>query len=1041
MAAEIIIQNMIRALGQSQSGRLQRALDPHFADMDERSVDDHLAFIKKFAQSVRFFIPRDPEKPATDPSTDWSHFFPFAADQSRDWRERLGADTPAHLALLLAFLEAYREAQSSLNAFTGRHLEFYYRRVLRFGPRAAMPDRAHLVLELKKNAPPIEIGPEHAFNAGKDANKVERIYRPVRTTVVNRAAVAALRSVLVDPVQDVVRFAPIANSSDGLGAELADTEPRWRGFGHAGLPLAETGFALASPVLRLQEGVRRVTVTLGLAGLEGGRLSTAALNRAFRVFLSGEKAWLGPYVVSPEIEESQLRFQVDIDSDDGPVCDYRGEVHGYRFEARTPVMQVQLNTGENTRIGYSWFQGVHLRGAEIAVDVRGIRSLVLENDSGSLNPKKAFQPFGALPTAGSRFMIGCPEALGKDLSALSLDLTWKGAPTDFSVHYRNYSGVRIGNDSFTCKVSFRDASGWTMLDEQRSLFNASNPTLEHTLEFSTMPSPARPGAGPGPGPVKGKSRVAHSLSALGSQWAKNSLRRILLIHPFIVPAARVSAEQREGFVTLALARDFLHETYRRDQTANLMTYAKRGTRTEQPVILREPYSPELQSVTLSYRAATGTVPIGSPTEADFASPEIGFYHLAHSGQRREHAYLRSQFPFVDDKAVPLVPDYAFSGALLIGLENLGPGDSASLLFQVSEGSADPEQALVDLSWSVLCDNYWKPLGAAELTLDTTNQLRTSGLVQVVVPREATVANTVMPPGLVWLRATVPPGRSVDAVSQLISVRSNAIEVQFGDHGKDSEHLNSVLPAGTIKKLKAAISGLARTNQPFASFGGRPREQDAAFNVRVAERLRHKNRALTAWDIERIVLEDFPAIHKVKCIPHASPTSWLAPGHVTVILVPSLARRNAVDPLQPRADTDTLSRVADRIRRVGGMQARYHVRNPRYQRIRLDFKVRFKPGHEFNFYADRLRNAIDRFLSPWAYGGSSDIRFGGRVYKSVLLDFVEEVDFVDFVTDFKLYSLANAVTASIDVNEITPATPDAILVSAADHVIAEYVEAR
>jgi hypothetical protein len=104
-------------------------------------------------------------------------------------------------------------------------------------------------------------------------------------------------------------------------------------------------------------------------------------------------------------------------------------------------------------------------------------------------------------------------------------------------------------------------------------------------------------------------------------------------------------------------------------------------------------------------------------------------------------------------------------------------------------------------------------------------------------------------------------------------------------------------------------------------------------------------------------------------------------------------------------------------------------------------VRFKPGHEFNFYADRLRNAIDRFLSPWAYGGSSDIRFGGRVYKSVLLDFVEEVDFVDFVTDFKLYSLANAVTASIDVNEITPTTPDAILVSAADHVIAEYVEAR
>ena len=202
-------------------------------------------------------------------------------------------------------------------------------------------------------------------------------------------------------------------------------------------------------------------------------------------------------------------------------------------------------------------------------------------------------------------------------------------------------------------------------------------------------------------------------------------------------------------------------------------------------------------------------------------------------------------------------------------------------------------------------------------------------------------------------------------------------------------------------------------------------------------MRHKGRALTAWDIERIVLEAFPAVHKVKCIPHASPASWWAPGHVMVVLVPDLANRNAVNPLAPRVDTDTLSKVTAVLQDCGGMQVRYHVKNPSYERIRLGFKVSFKPGCEFNYHAARLGELVDRFLSPWAWGGSSDISFGGRIYKSVLLDFVEEVDFVEFVTDFGMYRVVPDSRSSVDVNEASPTTPDAILVSAADHVISEF----
>ena len=69
----------------------------------------------------------------------------------------------------------------------------------------------------------------------------------------------------------------------------------------------------------------------------------------------------------------------------------------------------------------------------------------------------------------------------------------------------------------------------------------------------------------------------------------------------------------------------------------------------------------------------------------------------------------------------------------------------------------------------------------------------------------------------------------------------------------------------------------------------------------------------------------------------------------------------------------------------------------------------------------------------------DIAFGGKIYKSVLLDFVEDIAYVDFVTDFKLYSFRDTAGKTIsDVNEIQPETPDTILVSSQTHSVKEVV---
>ncbi|HEY5706358.1 MAG TPA: baseplate J/gp47 family protein [Terrimicrobiaceae bacterium] len=1019
MAEKDIIQSMILQLGQSQNERMPEELKVHFADMDERKTEDLLLFAKALARSVNYYRGN-----VTSPASDWTTFFPYDEKTVKDLLQSKEATTSPHLALLLSFLELYKQPQEILNRLTGRHLDFYYKDVLRLTRKAAVPDKAHVRIELKKQSPPVTISPADVLSAGKDKSGIELIYAPTSVTVINNSNVDSLRSIFIDGAgRGTVRYAPIANSSDGLGGKLPADEPKWRAFGHQGLPPAELGFAIASPVLRMREGERKITVKLTLNNVDSKRLKSASLEGAFDAYITGEKNWAALDIHSATLSaEGVLQFEFSVPRAEGAVIDYDKAIHGYSYTAHAPLLQLLLRPG-STRVGYHDFLGLTLRKAQVLVDVSDVRSLSLESDGGVLDPKKAFVPFGPQPSRGSRFLIGYDEALSKKLSELTIKIHWKDAPLSFSTLYGNYGLRDVSNNYFTAAVSFEDGGSWVTNSSGVPLFESSNASSEHTLAF-------RPGSS-SVSPAISTGMSIFALSGSQSPWAIAAANALLLKNPVFSAFKSTVPEPRRGFITLSLEKDFLHSRYRQEYVKRVMNFSK-GVE-DSLVILNEPYTPTIQSISLSYKAHSDEVPISSTDSGDFSNPDVQFYHTAYFGQMREHGYQRNQFGFLTQKRVSLLPVYENEGELLIGFNHLNPGDSVSVHFQVAEGSADPTRTQAEVGWSVLCDNYWKILGSDGVVLDTTNQLLASGIVRFVIPAEATTQNTILPAGRVWLRAGI--ARQVSAVCQLIDIAANAVEVRFTNRGNEESHLTTALEAGRIGKLKNGLPGVKSVKQPYASFGGNPEETDDNFYRRVSERLRHKNRCITSWDYERIVLEAFPKVHKVKCIPHAKEGSWLAPGNVMIVVIPDLKNKNAVDPLQPRVDADTLSRVTDFVRDRVGMQVQVKVKSPSYQRVQLDFKVKFRAGFEFNFYSEFLKRQLTEFLSPWAFKSERDISFGGRIYKSVLLDFVEELDPVDYVTDFKMYSYTGS-SAKIDVNEAQPESPDAILVSDYAHVVNE-----
>ena len=966
-----IAESLIARPGQSQEARAAAELAPHFADLDERSAADLFAYARRLAAQVRFY---DEAGGPASAAGNWAAFFAGGLPERRDGR------TEPHLALLAAFLKLYRVPRCALNGFSARHLEFFYRRVLGFAPQPARADRAHVLLELKKGAPLVELQPGHAFSAGKDAAGVELLYAPTRNTVVGHARVEQAHTVYVDPANGgTVRFAP--------------------GIAPAELAPAPIGFAVAAPVLRMKEGSRSVTLEVELEA--AGQLSASALQDRLEAYFTGEKRWLGPFGVQATLAGSTLTLKIELPASEGAVVDYDAARHGHAFATRAPVLQLVFN--ERAPHGYAALRPLAVSAASLKVAVTGLKALQLEGDAGPLDPKRAFQPFGPQPVSGARFVVGCPEALSKNLTSLALDFDWLGLPALLLL-------IRFGEPEAGMKVAFRDAAGWEPNAE------VSHPLYPKRLAFSTA---AKPGL------RLAAATRAQAFTLGGSAWLRRQSEVERYKRPALFAGTTTPPQPREGFITFKLAGDLGHAAWR----ARLLQGNAGG----------EPYTPTLSEISLSYEAGSGRAALGAADEESFTGAPLEFFHVGGFGQRREHAWLREQLrAYVEDRRVPLLPAYEDEGELLVGLSGLAANQGVSLLFKLADGSADPDvESEPQVRWAVLCDNHWKALAGGDAVNDGTKNLLASGLLEVSVPPQATTDNTFMPAGLLWLKAAV--RENVRGVCRIEHLAANAVEVERRAGSLPAGRVWTPLPPGSIKRLKTPLAAVKSVSQPFASFGGTLDESAEVLDTRAAERLRHRNRCISAWDYERTVLAAFPEIRKVKCVAHSGDGGWLMPGRVLLVVVPDLRLRQALDPLRPRADAGTLREIEAHVRARAPMGIVVRARNPRYETIQVSFKVRFRGSAQFDFYSRKLNEALVAQLAPWGEDPGHAVAFGGMVHRSALLDFVEEQPYVDYVTEFRMRHLRGVPTDAADVAQARASSPDAILVSAATHGIAPAPE--
>lgn len=338
------------------------------------------------------------------------------------------------------------------------------------------------------------------------------------------------------------------------------------------------------------------------------------------------------------------------------------------------------------------------------------------------------------------------------------------------------------------------------------------------------------------------------------------------------------------------------------------------------------------------------------------------------------------------------------GYIYLGFSNVVPKDGLTFLLQLEEGTANPMLEPAEIAWHYLTNNVWTPFETSAIG-DDTRALTQSGLVAVTIPEFSAATNTQLTRDLFWIRLSV---SNIQAICKWLGVHVQALKVILTDYEKTGLQYLEVTPKQTISKSYKAIKGVKKIQQPYASFGGRVKEEDTLLYMRTSERLRHKQRAITTWDYEHIILQEFPEVYRVKALNHYrydTKLSNVAAGFVTLIPIAKTSASENIN-WKPLLSLSKMLAIKDYVMERCSPHARINVKPPKPEMVQLSFKVKYRPqkGMDTGLYREQLKELINQYLSPWAYD-LIEVSFANAIEFSALIQLLDNQPYVDYITDF------------------------------------------
>jgi hypothetical protein len=977
---------------------------------------------------------------------------------------RVKQDHSPNIALFITFLKLFNYIQKDFNNLSKKLLKFYYEKYLHLHSLGSVPDQLFVCFELAPMTTRHHLAQQTLLDAGLDQFGNPLIFEIVEPLEVTKAKIKELKTIYSSRVDDLdtshyklishLYCADVANSKDGEGKVALSEHEEWPLFGdeqeykpddQVSMKSAEIGLAISSPVLELNEGKREVTATFNFipettrifkrlvidiyqkvnaekepdeprSSIEDvfyGRIfNQIDATRNIKIYLSGRKGWIevDANTISIKADGSDswgfddtvniedtlevlnaLTFNFTLPVPAAPVVNFDPTVFpDEKFEANQPVMKIVLNDRKQP-FSYSFLYALEVHDVNLRVNVTGIKNIQLYDDDRNVLATRGYLPFGFQPMLGSTHYIGSTELFKKPLKNVDINVKWDKMVKNVLDYKENYKGYK--DDFNPAEVTLR--FGALMDYEFATDYDES---LEFPLFTTTDGDPD----------CHDQTLLDKSEFHLTEHAFDNLLFEPDVDIPDINP---LNDNTRSGYFQIEMIgpdHTMGHASYQQavnDAVSRNIENPQAGID-----IPKDPVTPHVREIVINYEAeAHFNVAYG-----DVDKPEK-LFHIHPFG-------IETSYEDGSPIKSSLMPKYVEDGFLFIGLENVNAPESLSLYFELSSKRSKIAtlNTIPQISWKYLMDNHWYPFSDSQILSDGTEGFTQSGIVKLQLPMELLEGNSILNEELCWISVSVTG--DTELLCEAILVKENGVLAQRVLNENEVFIEGEPMAPNSIKGLLNNQAQITNVVQPFESFGGKTHETDNEFFCRVSERLRHKNRAVTHWDFERLVLQEFPNIKQVKCLSFL--TNPLEDGEeiafdkylnieeereditgikfrsgISIVAIPK--KKLYAENNTPKFSLNQLLRIQTYLSHLVSKFTKISVVNPLYEYVRVFGNVKFIENHNNGVTLGRLMEDINNFISPWLKNENELIKIGGALNENVLQNYIKGLPYVKFFTKFSI----------------------------------------
>jgi hypothetical protein len=136
----------------------------------------------------------------------------------------------------------------------------------------------------------------------------------------------------------------------------------------------------------------------------------------------------------------------------------------------------------------------------------------------------------------------------------------------------------------------------------------------------------------------------------------------------------------------------------------------------------------------------------------------------------------------------------------------------------------------------------------------------------------------------------------------------------------------------------------------------------------------------------------------------------------MVVLPNPANVNSMNILQPRVSQSTMIQIKEFLNVIASPFVNIEVISPDYEALQITCDVKLKKEYsDESFYRKQLQTDLTGFLAPWSIQNGTVGSFGYRLYKSQIIDFIEERPYIDYITNIEVY--ANLGEFNIKFNDL------------------------